>query len=481
MMLAACSTILWGQLNWEQTFFSAQLSDETVIIRTNAEPNSSIDLYTKDGPNIQSSPMPTLNDGFSNYQVQVTSPTNPYIGFKSTTGNLTEVLPVFHNSPSAPSISELTPLFDDPVGDSNFAFTNLDITGVSAAFSNDKLYFAITNNGGGFPTNSGYTYFAYLAALVNPDADSTANTTVYGLMHTVTITGIVGPGLYKITGTGITDMTQIGQITTTTYNSANTLVLACNISDLMADADFSSWFDPSDPKLGFIALTNRISLVSGSEVADQSQSCNIIPQPVQINQNSASIPLLSGIQTSVNNQNHFQVNVTYDCPEAFLPAVAQIDFDNGYTSYFTPLTFPDFNNPVPFEAIINLDSIQNWNSATIRFSSDGAGFAEYQIFPTTSDEHYYDTPPSVPLVNIFPNPAKDKFTVDVKSARALLNIGIYDIKGRKVDTIQTWKQSSPYTISFDLIKSGNWSEGIYLVRIDFSDTSVTRKIAFIKQ
>ena len=90
---------------------------------------------------------------------------------------------------------------------------NLDLTECRIGRDGTRLYAALTNAGGGFPVNSGLTFFSYLLGINNP-ADSDPDT-VFAMIHTITAAGIIAPGLYQINGTGIDDLVRIGDITAT--------------------------------------------------------------------------------------------------------------------------------------------------------------------------------------------------------------------------------------------------------------------------
>ena len=70
---------------------------------------------------------------------------NPYVGFRNENGEL-RVNPVFWNSALDPDLSYYTPLETDPVGDHLFNSPWLDITATKVSFSQNRLYFAISNN-----------------------------------------------------------------------------------------------------------------------------------------------------------------------------------------------------------------------------------------------------------------------------------------------------------------------------------------------
>jgi hypothetical protein len=463
------------QLNWQNTSYSGHLPDGSRVIQTQAE-NGNLVLLYKSEQSIESTPMLPADDGYGNHLLMLQEPAYPYIGFSYDSTDLKEVLSVYYNGLTMPATGDLTQMLSDPTGDANFTNTNLDITNTYAAFSDTKLYFAIRNNGGGFPTGSGLTYFAYLIALVNPEADSTANTIVFGLMHTVSITGVITPGLYKIFGTGISDMTLIGQITTSIIPEDNILILSCNISDLLADADFSSWFNPENPRIGFMALTNRISLTSGNQTADQTASCNLIPFPVQISQAEATTPILSDILAEEIPGGQFRVSLGYLSQEAYLPVTAQLTFDNGFTTDFEYTAFPDFTGTVQYEALADMADIAGWSYATLMFSSDNQNYTSNVIYNTHSSDMTAESYIQTAQPQIYPNPTNGLVKITFSEGKLPVRIDVYDIRGRRISSRQMQPTEKTMVINLADTDSAYISGGIGLIRFVYSDCTIVRKI-----
>jgi hypothetical protein len=465
------------QLSWQNTFYSGQLPDGSRVIQTQAE-NGNLVLLSKNEQSIESTPMLPADDGYGSHLLMLQEPAYPYIGFSYDSSDLKEVLPVYYNGLTMPATGDLTQLLSDPTGDANFTNTYLDITDSYGAFSETKLYFAIRNNGGGFPTGSGLTYFAYLIALVNPEADSTANTIVFGLMHTVSITGVITPGLYKIFGTGISDMTLIGQINTSIIPEDNMLILSCNISDLLADADFSSWFNPENPRIGFMALTNRISLTSGNQTADQTASCNLIPFPVQISQAEATIPILSDILAEEIPGGQFRVSLGYLSQEAYLPVTAQLTFDNGFTTDFDYTAFPDFAGTVHYEAHADMADIAGWNYATLMFSSDNQNYTSNVIYNTHSSDTTAGGYIHTAQPQIYPNPTNGMVKITFSDGKLPVSIDLYDVRGRRISSRPVQPTEKTMVINLADTDSAYISGGIGLIRFVYSDCTIVKKILF---
>lgn len=136
----------------------------------------------------------------------------------------------------------LADLGSDSTGDvSSGSGTHLDITHCYASYSDTRLYVRMDNAGGGFPTNSGFTFFAYNVGLVDPDTqDSVAFSFVYA-----NVPFLLSPGLYKFDPSD-SSFTKVADISTNI--SGNSLSMACDISDLVAQPEWSGWPPPS----GFI-------------------------------------------------------------------------------------------------------------------------------------------------------------------------------------------------------------------------------------
>ena len=149
-----------------------------------------------------------------------------------------------------------------------FGYTNLDLVDCRMSISDDRMYASLTNAGGGFPVIQGLTFFGYLIGIADPAAADPD--TVIGLMHTFEQAGIISPGLYKITGPAVGDLVQLGEITVEEFPATNSLMLSCELADLMSDPYFQSWYDAEDPIIDVAGFTQRITILGGPAEADRS-------------------------------------------------------------------------------------------------------------------------------------------------------------------------------------------------------------------
>jgi len=393
----------------------------------------------------------------------------PYIGFKSEDPTA-RINPVYWNATTTPPLDFFVEAVTDPVGDHLFTNNALDLLSMSVSLSDDKLHFALRNSSGAYPTSSGVlTYYAYMAVLVNPDADPGSNPIVYGLMYTVNISGVIEPGLYKITGTGLSDQTLIGQLTTSIVN--NTLMLSCNFSDLTADPDFSSWFDPANPRISAAAMASRITLTSGVQEADATSSfelfCKAQPLPTQ-NDNQ---PVLSAVRVDsgwVSDVFYIQGYVDYTDADNNFPRWASFSLDGAEPQALHILSpFPMSFDQGPVHHVTEMiPATPDWNEARFRFAHGDSYVEEVVINEVASSDPNI---PSAPLkLYSYPNPVSKSLSMEVSGAE-LYEISLFNLKGQRLLSLYS-------DISRHQLDLSAYAPGIYILRIDSARGSLSRKI-----
>ena len=250
-----------------------------------------------------------------------------YLGFRNEAESL--INPIYWGESSVPPLAAFTPLDTDPIGDHLFTNSWLDITSSKVCFTQDRIFFAIKNNHTSFPVSSGlFTYFAYMPVLVNPASSPDENPIVFGLMYTVDVAGIMSPGLYKITGIGFNDLVRLGDIIYSIQDQ--TLILSCALSDLIADADFSSWYNPSYPLIATTITTSRITLASGTQQADLSAGAKLLLLPHHAQHQNLHTPVLSnaGYSVSTTPFYEFQVQIDFWDADGTFPDLAEVTIDD---------------------------------------------------------------------------------------------------------------------------------------------------------
>jgi len=382
---------------------------------------------------------------------------HPYLGFYSNQNGI-RVNPIFRTEMNGLSLDKMTHVGDDPIGDANFPNAFLDLTSFSVAFTAEKIYFALRNASGGFPVSAGITYYAYMPILVNPAADPDSNPPVYGLMYTVNMAPIVSPALYKITGTGFGGLQSIGQIQSEIDTATNTLYLSCNIADLLADADFSAWFDPSYPLAGSMAITSRITLTGGTQEADSTTPANILFLPRAIPTANPSSPQISSATHSYED-GMFGIEVDYQDLDQNFPLVAEVYVDGVFFANLSPTLPINYANVQHFQ-LLPMPLSEEWESAQIRFSDNGSNIVSHTILNTTGMGENIHAPQSFSL---YPNPARSFVKISGVDDLGKTNtaVEIYNLRGQSLGTFSLAKGSTPaYTIPIDNLQSG-----VYIMKL----------------
>lgn len=473
-----------AELNLQHIYFSGVQPDSIRSFRIRANGDAPY-LLTKNGGTITSVAMNPLDDGYDNYQVMTTNPAYPYAGFRQSSDSAEVIVPVFYNGSNFPVLGDLTPAMTDSTGDAVFTDTNLDIVNSYISTSTDKIYFAIVNNGGGFPVSSGFTFFAYMATIIDPATVNDPQPTVWGLMYTVDVAGVIAPGLYRITGTATSDLTLLGEIQTQYIAGSNCLIISCNKADLMADQDFTAWYNPDNPVLSCGMITNKITLTGGTQLADHIEGFSLIDKMISIPQQPASTPILTNAQATHPNTGFDVIfYVEYTSSEHYLPLTAQVIVNQTQVYemspyYFSPNYFPDFSGLVHYEYLIDEYLLGEVDVINFHFSSDNINYADEYLYVVSADDQVEDTPQLPLLKAIYPNPFRDKLHIELNKSLSGKVISIYNLKGQKVWTQQIDSQKSNAVIDFkDVINTK--SSGVYLLKASSGKQSQVVKILYNK-
>lgn len=251
--------------NWQSIRYSAKLSNNQVLLRSQIEQENLIlnkILYDM-GTGIAEYDLSLIDPVSATFQASIpVSDSRRYIGLKqAVTDSTVELVPVFHPGAGLPGLTGLSKLSADLANDQSTNY--LDIVADYASFADGKLITAIQNRGGGFPYNNAIMtqYYSYMSIIADPAADpDSPDTIVWALNYMNVGLGSISPGLFKITGTGTNDLVRIGNIESQVITGSNLLVMSCNLADLMADPDFAAWYDPANPVFGMQSLSSRTTI-----------------------------------------------------------------------------------------------------------------------------------------------------------------------------------------------------------------------------
>ncbi|MBU1318494.1 MAG: dockerin type I repeat-containing protein [candidate division Zixibacteria bacterium] len=254
----------------------------------------------------------------------------------------------------------LADLGADPTGDAEGTSASyLDITHCYGSYSDTKLYVRFENNGGGFPTSSGFTFFVYSVGIIDPDAtDSIAYAFVYA-----SVPLLIGPGLYKIDPAD-SSFSQIGNITTNI--SGNALSMSCNISDLTAQPGWSDWPPPSN--LIVLAPVTATQSLSGMATNDWGKIAIFQPQSNLSDYSSNNAPTLSGASAVAGEGRLISASVTYTDTDNHLAVIR--DFHVELDLHPMSACVKDYASGTLFETEVTVTS-GGWYDYYFEFS-DGA-------------------------------------------------------------------------------------------------------------
>ena len=449
------------------SFYCSPFSPTTAGIATLTNGGSYLDLWyvnSMGGLSQANSTMYTLEGDWAKSVIPET-PAHEYIGYQgfyyapfrdgSATRETRNLLvnPIFYpDAGTSPTHQKLILLEDDPVGDHLLGSAYLDIISNKVGFSESKLYFAIHNNATSFPVSSGINFFAYMCVIADPEADPETDPTVYGLMYTVDVAGVISPGLYKITGTGLSDQTKIGDIETSVDAANGTLFMSCNLSDLLADPDFASWFDPTYPVIGVVSMTSRINLTSGVQTSDQTAGGNVVLLPKHLDwQDNEPASLSDPIFTYSEGSLSFSVN--YFDADGNFPSNVSWSVDGSEGSVMRPVITTGFDVPVLFIGEpISVPS--GWTQATVSYTVGNQSFS--QTFDNPSDTSDPLLPPA--SLSLYPNPVREQLSYRLSGSSASSDIRLYNLKGQLV-------HQAPQSSREGNIDLRGMDSGVYILQV----------------
>jgi hypothetical protein len=474
---------------WNDFRRSALLPDSTITVRienpTGAGVENSI-IYAAAGV-VEEEMTPAL-DGPSTVEANVPGPVaaQRYCGFRITQGADLAFAPVRIGDGVTPGPGDLTRVAEDALGDNLYpTYVNLDLVDCHVSFSGERLYASLTNAGGGFPVSSGLTFFGYLLGVANPA--QTDPDTVFALMQTYNQPGIIEPGLYKITGTGMSNLHKIGEVVTQAYPTLNILMISCDLADLMADPYFMSWYDPADPAIGVAGFSQRITLLGGASEADRTPGGDCYLREFPVAPETNEVPQLSGFDL-VGAGAGAQAEIIYSDANGNCPVLAEIVFDDTLAFAMYPQSL-DYGSAVAYRTAAGIAPLadDSWTHAVVRFSDDIAHVVEY--VPATNWVPGDQAGASGALrVLVAPIP----FTVGASagvsvalaaSAPGRVRVDVYDSRGTLVRSLgDDVAAAGPARIAWDGRDSRGFEvpPGIYFCKVTAGGRTETRKAVAVK-
>lgn len=200
-----------------------------------------------------------------------------YVGLRAKARNgKNHTVPVFYTGTALPGSAQLTKVSADPKKD--VKTDHYDLVADYMAHSDARIYTAIQNRGGGFPTSLslGTVYPSYMAVIANPaDDPKDPDVVVWALVYIKVSVAGLSPGLFRIQHE---KLTRIGNIQHRIDKAGNLLVMSCSKADLVNDPAFAKWYNKASPVFGFKSIINRTAIIPfGTTVQDESPGSDIYP------------------------------------------------------------------------------------------------------------------------------------------------------------------------------------------------------------
>jgi len=461
---------------WNFIRYSALLPDSTVTVRMENPGGAGFEHYLlyRQG-SVAEEPMILVPDGPSTFECAVPGPyaESLFYGFRTIESGNHRIMPVKIPAGVSPLPHQLTRIQEDPAGDELFGYTNLDILDCRICFSDDSLFATIKNAGGGFPLNSGLTFFSYMLGITDPT--EAAPDTVWGMIYTYEMAGIVSSGLFRIEGTSASDLVKLGEIQVRKFPATGEIRISCLLSDLLADPLFMAHYDESDPAIGTAAFTQKISIMGGASEADQSPGALCYLREFPVEQAVNQLPILLGAVFQGTGSGASAAIEYYD-PDGNCPVLSEIVFDGTQSFALYPESL-DYGSAVAYRSDSGIAPLAggSWDSAVFRFSDDQESVVEYEI---TSTADGIST--NAVIVTVAPNPFNASTSVTLSLPEEThVEASLYDASGARIARILDERLPAG---THDLHWNGkndagsHLGSGVYFLRVHAGRYTSTRKI-----
>ncbi len=436
---------------------------------------------------VQESPLVGVIDGPSTLEAHVPGPVGDrrWYGFRLEHGVGLDLLPVRLADGINPVPGQLTFLADDPVGDEIFGRPHLDLVECRVSLSSTRLYATLRNVSGGFPLVSGLAFFGYLFALTDPAEDDPD--VVWALLYTYTASGIINPGLYRIEGTGLSDLVQIGDITFQEFPGENTLMLSCLLDDLYSDPGFSAWFDPQDPRVAAGAFTQRITLTGGPQEADRIEGGIVHLRGLGSDPGPNTLPVITDLDVSPPGPDAF-AEVVYTDADGHCPVLAELAVtgSGGSTDYYPlyPQTL-DYGGPVVYRTPPGIPPLVDggWSGVEARFSDNGVDIVTISLEPSFAPGLAVDVLPGI-ILRGAPNPfARETMLTFGLPSHGPVRLSVHDPEGREVAVVAAGEFAAG---SHSAIWDGRddrgrgLASGVYMVRLVTEQGMAVERVTLVR-
>lgn len=378
-----------------------------------------------------------------------------------------------------PPTAQLGQIAVDAVGDSVTIYAPaLDITESWFGATETKLYSALDNVSGSFPTlNSLFSYNLYLTTLINPD--TVVDTLTYAMVYSFYIADIIQPGLYKLRlgDSGIPSFTRIGNIQNIVQGGK--LYLACNLADLTNDPDFGAWPNSLNALVA-TTITMNLTLDPGTQEVSYGIGDITAPGVMFFEDNHYQVNANTLPSIDFHYQSGDLLVFDYVDADSDFPILMELELPDGQILEPLPQSY-DYSQPVTYNAQLPASPPPAY--VTIRCSDNGIDIVEYlHTFVSVADENL----PSHPLGCRMPNPLRsggEPFRISLSGlAKEPLDVQIYNLRGQKLGTLYAGNAvSGSLELPWNGTLAGKQLEsGLYFLRLTQGDQILNHRFVVTK-
>lgn len=181
-----------------------------------------------------------------------------------------------------------------------------------------------------------------------------------------------------------------------------------------------------------------------------------------------------------NENDRLRISVSTDCGETWTivwnKAGAQLATRSAVTARFYPTATQWRKDSVALTAFNGLDEVNVRFTVVTAYGNNLFldNIEVYQVEPTSVDE-----PGRLSgKVRVFPNPASDMTRIDVElEAASPVNISVFDLSGKLVETIANGNQFGAGSHQFDWAPK---AQGVFLVRVATAFGAVTERVTVVR-
>lgn len=379
--------------------------------------------------------------------------------------------------PSVPSIGKMARVAEDALGDSVMIYQPYyDLTDLHMAVNDYTLYTCISNASNSFPTMNSFSSYNLYAVLMGNE--NIIGGSVYAMVYTQSVPGVISPGLYRIEidldFESVPSFERLGDVSAQV--SGGKLHLSCDISDLAAHVGPEGWPAPGSDLLFMGAISINLTVDFATFEPDFALGDILNGGLIEFNDNSYyhfanGLPVLS----NAINYDH-ELSVEYFDPNGDYPLVVEYVFADG-----SSLAMQE-GEMIGQNRRFTVQSSDNFAGGYINCSDNLMDYVTMEFDEVSNEDELI---PMAELKIIAPNPMRGGAMqkIEVKTqADGITELYLYDLRGRQLGRLYSGYAKNG-SISFDWDSSVDGkalSSGAYFIKAESGGKSSLRRTMILK-